>query len=165
MDAGDPPMDFPEEFSEFSSFLSNDNDTAFDIGKVLDVLNKDNDSDVDFVGINSGINSNPCSKNFSFSAGLAFPADLDLGLAPEPAAGYAIGGAGNTFEFVTQGLLLTAVSVFGLAGNIISIIVLSRPPMKGSFSTLLIGKEAPSEGRLLPLTEGTSTRPGAVYSV
>jgi hypothetical protein len=30
--------------------------------------------------------------------------------------------------------------VFGLVGNIVAIIVLSRPAMKGSFSSLLIGK-------------------------
>ena len=44
------------------------------------------------------------------------------------------------FEFVTSGVLLMAVSLFGLAGNVVSIIVLSRPQMKGSFSTLLIGE-------------------------
>ncbi|XP_059087497.1 FMRFamide receptor-like [Tigriopus californicus] len=45
----------------------------------------------------------------------------------------------NMFEFITEGVLLTAVSIFGLVGNIIAIVVLSRPSMKGSFSTLLIG--------------------------
>ena len=43
------------------------------------------------------------------------------------------------FEFVTSGVLLTAVSLFGLVGNVVAIIVLSRPSMRGSFSTLLIG--------------------------
>lgn len=47
----------------------------------------------------------------------------------------------NMFEFITEGVLLTAVSIFGLVGNIIAIVVLSRPSMKGSFSTLLIGKQ------------------------
>ena len=46
----------------------------------------------------------------------------------------------TTFEFVTVGLLLTLISVFGLVGNIVAIIILSRPAMKGSFSSLLIGK-------------------------
>ena len=44
------------------------------------------------------------------------------------------------FEFVTSGVLLTAVSLFGLVGNVVAIIVLSRPSMRGSFSTLLIGE-------------------------
>lgn len=45
----------------------------------------------------------------------------------------------TTFEFITVGLLLTVISIFGLVGNIVAIIVLSRPAMKGSFSSLLIG--------------------------
>ena len=43
------------------------------------------------------------------------------------------------FNFII-GLFLTIISVFGLVGNIVAIIVLSRPTMKGSFSSLLIGK-------------------------
>ncbi len=46
----------------------------------------------------------------------------------------------DMFEFLVEGVLLTAVSVFGLVGNVVAIVVLSRPPMRGSFSTLLIGK-------------------------
>ncbi len=46
----------------------------------------------------------------------------------------------TTFEFVTVGLLLTLISIFGLMGNIVAIVVLSRPVMKGSFSSLLIGE-------------------------
>ena len=45
----------------------------------------------------------------------------------------------SLFEFIV-GLLLTIISVFGLLGNIVAIVVLSRPTMKGSFSSLLIGK-------------------------
>jgi hypothetical protein len=48
----------------------------------------------------------------------------------------------STFGFIIEGVLLTAVSVFGLVGNIVAIIVLSRPTMKGSFSSLLIGKHS-----------------------
>lgn len=47
---------------------------------------------------------------------------------------------GDLYEFVIEGVLLTGVSLFGLIGNIVAIIVLSRPPMRGSFSTLLIGR-------------------------
>jgi hypothetical protein len=46
----------------------------------------------------------------------------------------------NVFEFVTEGVLLISISIFGLIGNMVAIVVLSRPAMKGSFSTLLIGK-------------------------
>ncbi len=46
----------------------------------------------------------------------------------------------TTDKFVIVGIMLTAVSVFGLAGNIVAIVVLSQPEMKGSFSSLLIGK-------------------------
>lgn len=46
----------------------------------------------------------------------------------------------GSFEFITVGILLTTISVFGLLGNVVAIIVLSRPVMKGSFSTLLIGE-------------------------
>ena len=47
----------------------------------------------------------------------------------------------NMFEFIIKGVLLTSISIFGLIGNTIAIIVLSRPCMKGSFSTLLIGRQ------------------------
>ena len=43
------------------------------------------------------------------------------------------------FRFITEGILLTVVSVFGIIGNILAIYILSRPVMKASFSTLLIG--------------------------
>ena len=44
------------------------------------------------------------------------------------------------FKYVTVGFLLTIISIFGLMGNVVAIIVLSKPAMKGSFSSLLIGK-------------------------
>ena len=44
------------------------------------------------------------------------------------------------FRFITEGLLLILVSVFGIVGNIIAIVILSKPSMKEkSFSSLLIG--------------------------
>ena len=43
------------------------------------------------------------------------------------------------FRFIIEGVLLTIVSAFGIIGNIIAIYILSRPIMKASFSTLLIG--------------------------
>ena len=46
----------------------------------------------------------------------------------------------TTFEFAVVGVLLTGISIFGLVGNIVAIIVLSNRVMKGSFSSLLIGK-------------------------
>ena len=54
--------------------------------------------------------------------------------------GASAAGRTSTFGFIIEGVLLSAVSVFGLVGNIVAIIVLSRPTMKGSFSSLLIGK-------------------------
>ncbi len=60
--------------------------------------------------------------------------------------------AGDLFEFVVEGVLLTAVSLFGLVGNAVAIVVLSRPPMRGSFSTLLIGE---GENRMYYCTVGT----------
>ena len=44
------------------------------------------------------------------------------------------------YERPLVGLLLTVISLFGLVGNIVAIVVLSRPTMKGSFSSLLIGE-------------------------
>ena len=44
------------------------------------------------------------------------------------------------FEFVVPGVLLNGVGLLGLVGNILSIIVLSRPQMKSSINCILIGK-------------------------
>ena len=49
---------------------------------------------------------------------------------------------GDTFEFVVHGVLVGLVGVFGLVGNIISIVILSRPQMKSSINAILIGKHA-----------------------
>ncbi|XP_043275248.1 FMRFamide receptor [Venturia canescens] len=46
---------------------------------------------------------------------------------------------GALFEFITNGILLNLVGLFGLFGNIISMIILSRPQMKSSINYLLIG--------------------------
>lgn len=43
------------------------------------------------------------------------------------------------FEFVTYGVLLNAVGALGILGNVISMIILSRPQMKSSINYLLIG--------------------------
>ena len=43
------------------------------------------------------------------------------------------------FKFVTEGILLNLVGVQGIFGNIISMIILSRPQMKSSINYLLIG--------------------------
>lgn len=43
------------------------------------------------------------------------------------------------FNFVTYGILLNSVGIFGIFGNIISMIILSRPQMKSSINYLLIG--------------------------
>ena len=67
--------------------------------------------------------------DFSFNQNLSYPSLSTLGQKET-----------TMFEFITVGIMLTMVSMFGLAGNIVAIIVLSSPVMRGSFSSLLIGK-------------------------
>ena len=43
------------------------------------------------------------------------------------------------FEYVTEGVLLTSISVLGLVGNILTIYVLLRPSVRGVFSNILTG--------------------------
>ena len=43
------------------------------------------------------------------------------------------------FEFVVHGILICAVGLLGLLGNLASIVTLSRPQMKNSINTILIG--------------------------
>lgn len=45
----------------------------------------------------------------------------------------------ESFEFWTNGVMLNLVGVLGIFGNIISMIILSRPQMKSSINYLLIG--------------------------
>ena len=41
------------------------------------------------------------------------------------------------FEYLTEGVILTIVSCVGLIGNVMSIFVLMRVSVRGSFSVLL----------------------------
>lgn len=43
------------------------------------------------------------------------------------------------FNFIAYGILLNLIGIFGIFGNIISLIILSRPQMKSSINYLLIG--------------------------
>ena len=43
----------------------------------------------------------------------------------------------ETFEYVTEGVLLTSISVLGLIGNVLAIYVLLRPSVRGVFSNIL----------------------------
>lgn len=43
------------------------------------------------------------------------------------------------FDFIICGVLMNLVSIFGIFGNAISMIILSRPQMKSSINYLLIG--------------------------
>jgi hypothetical protein len=43
------------------------------------------------------------------------------------------------FEFVVPGVLLNTIGLLGLVGNIIAVVVLSRPQMKSSINVILIG--------------------------
>ena len=45
------------------------------------------------------------------------------------------------FEFVVPGVLLNFVGLLGLIGNVLSIIVLSRPQMRSSINCILIGED------------------------
>lgn len=45
----------------------------------------------------------------------------------------------NFFRFVTNGLGINIIGLFGILGNIISMIILSRPQMRSSINYLLIG--------------------------
>ena len=44
-----------------------------------------------------------------------------------------------SFEFVIGGVLLSITSLFGLIGNILAMITLSKPSMKSKFNNILIG--------------------------
>ena len=50
--------------------------------------------------------------------------------------------AEDNFTYVTEGVILTIVSSFGLVGNVMSIFVLMRVAVQGSFSNLLRGKRS-----------------------
>jgi hypothetical protein len=43
------------------------------------------------------------------------------------------------FEYVTEGVLLTSISVLGLIGNMLAMYVLLRPSLRGTFSNILTG--------------------------
>ena len=48
-------------------------------------------------------------------------------------------GRDEMFEYVTEGVLLTSISVLGLIGNILAMYVLLRPSLRGTFSNILTG--------------------------
>lgn len=43
------------------------------------------------------------------------------------------------FDFIIYGILVNLIGIFGIFGNAISMIILSRPQMKSSINYLLIG--------------------------
>ena len=43
----------------------------------------------------------------------------------------------EVFEYVTEGVLLTSISILGFVGNNLAIFVLLRPPFRGIFSHIL----------------------------
>ncbi|XP_066151033.1 FMRFamide receptor [Euwallacea fornicatus] len=45
----------------------------------------------------------------------------------------------NFFRFATNGVLLNIIGAFGIVGNLISVIILSRPQLRSSINYLLIG--------------------------
>ena len=105
--------------ASMESFLGLNDSFMFDVDNTtaLDqLLESYTDLDTDF-------------GDFSFNQNLSYPSLSTLGQKET-----------TMFEFITVGIMLTMVSMFGLAGNIVAIIVLSSPLMRGSFSSLLIGK-------------------------
>ena len=48
-------------------------------------------------------------------------------------------GRDEMFEYVTEGVLLTSISVLGFIGNVLAIYVLLRPSVRGVFSKILTG--------------------------
>lgn len=48
----------------------------------------------------------------------------------------------NLFEFITNGVVLNVVGLLGVVGNVLSMVVLSRPQMRSSVNCLLIGKNS-----------------------
>ena len=105
--------------ASMESFLGLNDSFMFDVDNTtaLDqLLESYTDLDTDF-------------GDFSFNQNLSYPSLSTLGQKET-----------TMFEFITVGITLTMVSMFGLAGNIVAIIVLSSPVMRGSFSSLLIGK-------------------------
>ena len=105
--------------ASMESFLGLNDSFMFDVDNTtaLDqLLESYTDLDTDF-------------GDFSFNQNLSYPSLSTLGQKET-----------TMFEFITVGIMLTMVSMFGLAGNVVAIIVLSSPVMRGSFSSLLIGK-------------------------
>ena len=43
-------------------------------------------------------------------------------------------------EFITEGVLLIIISIFGFVGNTMSVYVLLRPTVEGTFSNILTGQ-------------------------
>ncbi|XP_058803415.1 FMRFamide receptor-like [Phymastichus coffea] len=77
------------------------------------------------------------SENASAAApGLLLLANQSSAEAPKECDAFVSDGL---LEFVIYGLLLNLVSLLGIAGNAVSMIVLSRPQMKSSINYLLIG--------------------------
>ena len=108
--------------------LEDDNDTE-DLERIIDQVMNDNGS-LDVNALFDLVES----QNGTFDVGHGFNRKFKYGFIDSAPP------VSKTFDFVVEGVLLMIVSVFGVAGNIINIVVLSKPSMKGSFSTLLIGQ-------------------------
>ena len=64
------------------------------------------------------------------------------------------------FDFVIPGIFLNFVGLLGLLGNVLSIIVLSRPQMRSSINCILIGKKFALKTRA-----GSAVEPVFIYFV
>lgn len=79
------------------------------------------------------------TSNYSLDENCARDPETNLSLYPGPCECGGPTNEGVLFEFITNGVLLNLVGLLGLFGNIISMIILSRPQMKSSINYLLIG--------------------------
>lgn len=49
------------------------------------------------------------------------------------------GGGEELYEFLIKGVLLGVVSLLGILGNVLTMVILSRPQMRSSINCLLVG--------------------------
>ncbi|XP_012286429.1 FMRFamide receptor [Orussus abietinus] len=87
---------------------------------------------MDLVDARSNITADHGNLTNSFAANFATNFPINITECKQPLK------EGALFEFVTNGILLNLVGIFGLFGNLISMIILSRPQMKSSINYLLI---------------------------
>lgn len=77
-------------------------------------------------------------KNFSI-VDTIIPTPDPSSIGPNDSCLHEINPGMDCYRFITNGILLNSIGILGILGNIISMIILSRPQMKSSINYLLIG--------------------------